>query len=211
MGMTRKTPSASATIASSQYSTQASGCMNRMTPRARATTAHRALATFRSGLVYGWPGMTSWSLAQATMLPEKVTPPMMPDAIVAIITCVGLDPEPAIASITPTPSPSPPALEMYSWNTAPATNTEATPPKPLYRATSWGMPVIWIMMAAAAPMPPPMTTPAMIQPQPRMFWSMSVTTMATNMPSAPSRLPRTAVRGWVRPLMPKMNSTAARM
>ena len=39
--------------------------------------------------------------------------------------------------------------------------------------------------------------------------SNSVTTNASNMPAAPSMLPRTAVRGWAMFFSPKMNSTAA--
>jgi hypothetical protein len=78
-------------------------------------------------------------------------------------------------------------------NSAPATSVEANPPKPLNSATSCGMAVIWIRTARVAPITPPITIPRAISPSEST--SVSVTSTAINMPAAPQRLPRTAVRG----------------
>ena len=51
--------------------------------------------------------------------------------------------------------------------------------------------------------------PARIQPKPRMPWSSMVATTAMSMPAALTALARTAVRGWLRPLRPRMKRTEA--
>ena len=76
------------------------------------------------------------------------------------------------------------------------------------------MAVIWILRASVAPIADPTATPPTISPSPcrsapKTCRSASVATTATSMPVAPSRLPRTAVRGCVRPLIPKMKSADA--
>ena len=87
--------------------------------------------------------------------------------------------------------------------TEPGRTTQAS------RATSWGIAVIWIFSARTAPMRAPTTTPARIISKVSTCRSKRVTTMAINMPRAPSLFPRTAVRGWVSPFNPKMKRADA--
>ncbi len=86
----------------------------------------------------------SWSLANATRLPQKVTPPMMPDATIAVVIC---------RSVTG------PAL-LASISAAPATRTDAPPPNPLSRPTICGIAVIAILNAMTAPATDPTANPA---------------------------------------------------
>jgi hypothetical protein len=74
-----------------------------------------------------------------------------------------------------------------------------------------GMAVIFTLMAMTKPSPPPMMMPAAIHIHPAapMPCPSTVATAASSIPIAPSMLPRTAVRGEVRPLMPKMKSPEA--
>ena len=60
--------------------------------------------------------------------------------------------------------PKVPLRTATSNNAAPATRTEAKPPKPLNNATSCGISVILILTAKTAPIPPPTTIPARIIP-----------------------------------------------
>jgi hypothetical protein len=131
-------------------------------------------------------------LPNATSEPVKVTAPMR--AVRAAATA-------SWSSTLP--------RSTTSRNVAPATSTEAAPPKPLNSATNSGMPVIWTFMASRAPTTAPTATPAARKRKSTMARSRRVTTTATNMPVAPSRLPRAAVRGRPRDLRPRMNRTAA--
>ena len=126
-------------------------------------------------------------------LPQKVTAPISPDAAVATVNCA------AGAACD----------RLLSARAAPATSTEATPPKPLNSATSCGIAVISMRTASTPPTRAPATTPARISSKLRIWRLSSVAITASNMAQAPSRLPRTAVRGWVSPLRPRMKSTAA--
>ena len=79
---------------------------------------------------------------------------------------------------------------LASMSAAPATNTDAPPPKPFSSATICGIAVISILRASVAPIPPPMTTPARIttnpcMPAPKTSRLTSVATTASSMPVAP--------------------------
>ena len=133
-------------------------------------------------------------MSNATRLPQKVTEPISPDATVA--TVIWADGSTALTS------------------TAPATRADAPPPKAFRSATISGIAVIAMRSASVAPMPAPSTTPARITayacgPAPKICRSTRVATTARSIPVAPIRLPRTAVRGCVRPRMPRMKSTEA--
>ena len=82
----------------------------------------------------------------------------------------------------------------------------APPPTPLNRATICGIAVIRTLSAAGMPTAMPMTRPRAIRngvPEPEKTCGVSsVATTAIAMPVAAIRLPRTAVRGPVSPLIP---------
>jgi hypothetical protein len=93
----------------------------------------------------GRPGRNiSWSLSNAMMLPENVTPPMSPEMPVATSSVVVG------------------ACPVTSASAAPATSAEAPPPKPLSSATICGIAVIWIFRAPTAPIVPPTSMAAAI-------------------------------------------------
>ena len=133
-------------------------------------------------------------MSKATRLPQKVTDPIRPEATVAtVVWAAGSD------SLT---------------STAPATSADAPPPNALSSATISGIAVIAIRSARVAPMAAPSPMPATIQrkasvPAPKISRSSRVATTARSIPVAPRRLPRTAVRGWVSPRIPRMKRTEA--
>ncbi len=93
----------------------------------------------------GRPGSrNSWSLSNATRLPQNVTPPMRPESTVATVSCM-------VGASMPG--------RTASWSAAPATSTDAPPPKPLSSATICGMAVICTIRASMAPSTPPTTMP----------------------------------------------------
>jgi len=147
-----------------------------------------------------WPGkriarsgISPWSLPKATSDPQKVTAPMIPDAATAT------------EKVAEGGSPAP----TVSRRLAPATRTDAPPPKPLKRATICGIPVIGTLTAKRAPIAEPASIPARITPKPTICRSTSVTATAISIPSAPRRFPRTAVLGWESPFRQKMKRTDA--
>ena len=164
-------------------------------PSPSAASAMAPLRTCCPGKTTGASGSSSpRSLSNATRLPQKVTEPMRPEATVA--TVVWADGSVALTS------------------TAPATRAEAPPPKAFSSATISGIAVIAMRRASVAPMAPPRATPARIMaspwgPAPKTCRSRSVATTASSIPAAPIRLPRTAVRGCVRPRMPRMKRAEA--
>jgi hypothetical protein len=81
----------------------------------------------------------------------------------------------------------------------------------LNSATISGIEVMATRWAARAPMMEPTMTPTAIHWNSMICWENSVTTTAMNMPSADSRLPRTAVSGEDSSFRPKTNSAAATM
>ncbi len=152
----------------------------------------------RMALITCWPRklngrlniFSSFSFPNATMLPQKVTAPMIAVAAVAVsITC----------TLTPSPAPR--------VNSAPATNTDAAPPKPLNAPTNCGIAVIWILNAKNPPSSAPAMAPVMMYS--KRITLTNVTMTASSMASDPSRLPRTAVRGWAMSFKPTMNRIAA--
>ena len=78
----------------------------------------------------------------------------------------------------------------------------APPPTPLNSATICGIWVILTLRAAGTPTAVPIATPRMISTMFEACGTSSVATIATAMPSAATRLPRTAVLGPVSPLRP---------
>ena len=160
--------------------------------RATSTSAIRPLTACCAGT---WNGrlniFSSCNLPNATMLPQNVTAPIRPDAAVAVSITYGFTSLPAPRS-----------------NSAPATITDAPPPKPFNMPTNWGMSVILIFSASTAPITAPITTPTTRNLKSITCRSNRVTATASNMPSAPRRLPRTAVFGCDIFFRPKMNKMA---
>ena len=76
-------------------------------------------------------------------------------------------------------------------------------------AIRWGIAVIGMKIAIAAPITEPMVTPTKIHWNWTISLRSSVPTMASNMPTSASISPRRAVSGELNPLRPKMKRTAA--
>ena len=98
---------------------------------------------------------------------------------------------------------SPPKWWRYSTQAMIAT---APPPTPLNNATICGIAVMWTLRAAGTPTAVPITSPSAISHgvlRPLSTCGVnSVAITAIAIPTAASLLPRTAVRGPVRPLIP---------
>ena len=93
-----------------------------------------------------------------------------------------------------------------SRNSAHEIRNTAPPPTPLNSATICGIAVMCTIRAAGIPTAVPSTSPSAIsqgvlEPSNTCGW-MSVEMIATAIPVAAIRLPRTAVRGPVKPLIP---------
>ncbi len=99
----------------------------------------------------------------------------------------------------------PPVEKWWRYSTQ-AMIATAPPPTPLNSATICGIAVIRTLSAAGRPTAVPITSPTMIStgvPEPSHTPGVSsVATTATTIPPPAIRLPRTAVRGPVRPLIP---------
>ena len=96
----------------------------------------------------GRPGRSSWSLANATRLPEKLTEPIRAEKSMAPIHSGRTWPDSGASR----------------WNSAAAISAAAPPPTPLKSATICGMAVIFTMRAEATPITVPTAIPArMIQ------------------------------------------------
>jgi hypothetical protein len=90
-----------------------------------------------------------------------------------------------------------------SMNSESAISATVPPPTPLNNATNCGIAVIFVSRAGGTPSTTPSSRPAMINGQfsvSRIATSVAMTAMA--MPAAAIQLPRTAVRGPVRPIRP---------
>ena len=89
----------------------------------------------------------------------------------------------------------------------------APPPTPLKIATSWGMAVIFTKRATgtamAAPSTMAMRASTRFQPECRSVGRVKVMPMARVAAAAPTRLPRRAWRGELRPLRAKMKPAMA--
>jgi hypothetical protein len=188
IGTTSMTPRTEATAQSAQYALGLPGSLmsHALQPSAASpSTTLSACCAPPTPLQWNF----SASLPNATRLPQNVTVPISPDAAVATSGCISIRPPVCMKS-------------------APATSVDAMPPNPLKIATISGMPVIGTRAAAIAPITLPTTTPARMNGNDSPS-AISVAITASSIPAAPSALPRTAVRGWVSPLMPKMNRTEA--
>ncbi len=141
----------------------------------------------------GRPVISSWSFANAIREPEKLTAPMTHASSVGSSVSSGISP----------------ASGISSWYSDSATAATAPPPTPLNRATICGIAVIFTARAETTPITVPSAMPRMIRPKFSISGSSSVATTAINIPIAASTLPRRAVRGWLSPLMPRMNRTDA--
>ena len=80
---------------------------------------------------------------------------------------------------------APPSADTAAITAAPATSTEAPPPKPFSRPTISGIEVILILSAATTPITVPIPTPMAIVPQSRLCEN-TVAAMANTMPSTPA-------------------------
>lgn len=87
-------------------------------------------------------------------------------------------------------------------NSTHAMSATAPPPTPLNNATICGIAVIFTRRAAGTPTTMPIPMPSAISTQLPMPGVSSVATTAITMPTAAIQLPRTAVRGPVRPIRP---------
>ena len=121
-------------------------------------------------------GITSASLPQAMMLPEKVTPPIITER--KIVTAVNV--------VIPASPPN---------SAAHPTSRLAMPPEPLNNATISGIDVMATRREARAPTKAPAAAAMAIQWNSTMPFDSSVTTMAISMPPADSALPDRAVAG----------------
>ena len=112
------------------------------------TTAMAATASVSGrvqGLMMGWPEMSPWSLAAATIEPEKVIEPMTAPRTTKI------EVEMLYSGV------------LTTWKKSSiATSAAAPPPTALNSDTSWGIAVIFTARARYRPMPPPMTKPTMM-------------------------------------------------
>ena len=135
IGIVSRMPRIDATPTSAQYAQVADGSLAIKTPRPIAVRKSSRLTSCWPGKTIGRPGSTRpCSLSKATRLPQNVTPPMSPDRTVGIVIwSVG-----SVASV----------------RTAPATSTDAPPPKPLKIATISGIEVILTFKAKVAPIAP---------------------------------------------------------
>lgn len=87
-------------------------------------------------------------------------------------------------------------------NSTHAMSATAPPPTPLNSATICGIAVILTLRADGTPTSAPIATPRTISSQLPMPGVSRVASTATPMPTAAIQLPRTAVRGPVRPIRP---------
>ena len=133
----------------------------------------------------GLPGNTSCSLPKAIRDPQKDTEPTIAAKSEVMVTY--------------------PATVAYPWlsrNSTQATRATAPPPTPLNRATNCGIAVILTCFADGTPMTVPRTRPSAINNQLLVPGVSRVATIAIAIPTPAMRLPRTAVRGPVRPMRP---------
>src|SRR5439155_23572459 len=139
------------------------------------------------------PVISSWSLANATMLPANDTEPMTMLKTLGNTSAKG--------GCTPNFSSS-----------ATATSAAAPPPTPLKRATICGMAVMRTMRAPTVPISMPIMSPTAVISKPACVkWrSGTVAPSAITMPAAAVKLPLRAPLGELSCFRPRMNSAAAR-
>jgi hypothetical protein len=140
------------------------------------------------GSFMGRPGRISWSFPNAMFDPQNEIEPTI---------------APKSSKISDRSAQVPPKWWRYSTHAISAT---APPPTPLNSATICGIAVIRTLRAAGTPTAVPITIPRMISQTVLEPWNSplrrSVAATAIAMPSAAILLPRTAVRGPVRPVIP---------
>ncbi len=107
-----------------------------------------AFTMFWPGKTSGRPGSSSWSFANATMLPENEIEPMSAENMIPMTT-------------SPARSPGSGASR---WNSAAAMSAAAPPPTPLKSATICGIAVMRTIRADATPITVPTAMPAKISP-----------------------------------------------
>ena len=160
------------------------------TPPTIVATATRIVIHLPSGITTGRVVMSSWSLRNVTIDPEKAMEPTMIVATVKIKNNRSSDP-----------------TTRYSTT---AISAAAPPPTPLNSATSCGIAVILTRRAATSPTTEPTARKTRIRT--RFISSIPLknsTTVASKAPTAPSSTPVRAVRGEDMDFSARMNSTAA--
>ena len=173
-------------------------------PRMANHTSRSSRATPISALSGCWPRKISGapdtrpcSLAKATIEPVKVMAPMMVPSPISIRLWVLIWPG------APMPKAS------GETKAAAATNTAARPTSEWKAATSWGSAVIWMRSATTVPTAPPITRPPTISQGETTPGVVTVTPIATSMPTMPNTLPWREVSGELRPRSAMMKQMAA--
>ena len=164
---------------------------------ARPITASMPFIAFLPGIEMFFLNIFPLSLPQATTEPVKAIAPM------AIVKPNAMDENILMF------------LSVMYWVSA--TSKLESPPKPLNRATSCGIPVISTFFDQTAPMTPPRAIAAMTQMYafldgPKVIvevtsFSKSTVTTAMSIPTEDSRLPFLAVSALPSSFMPRMKST----
>ncbi len=117
----------------------------------------------------GRPWISSWSLANATIEPEKEIAPISAERTIA----------------SETSSVGVPGGGRMRCSSASAISAAAPPPTPLKSATICGIAVMRTLRAATAPEPPPISIPSAIAHQLVVPIRIQVTTTASTIPAAP--------------------------
>src|SRR5581483_5836248 len=133
----------------------------------------------------GRPGTSPCNLPKATREPQNDTEPTIAPNSDETMTYAGSKLKPLVV-----------------LNSTQAISATAPPPTPLNSATICGIAVILTCLAAGMPTTVPSTTPSTINTQLPIPGISSVASTAMPIPAAAMRLPRTAVRGPVRPIRP---------
>ena len=141
--------------------------------------------------------ISSCSLTKAIALPENETEPIStPSSTSAVTYTAGLSPSECRWSSS--------MIEI---------SAAAPPPTPLKMATSWGMAVIFTMRATGTAMAAPSTMAMIVSmrflPECRSVGRVKVMPTARVAAAAPTRLPRRACLGELRPFRAKMKPTMA--
>ena len=193
IGRTKATPRTRASTINAMKENGIEATASTATAKPTIVAASSKLTICCPGYVIGVPVISSWSLANATMLPANDTEPMTMLKTLGNTSAKG--------GCTPNFSSS-----------ATATSAAAPPPTPLKRATICGMAVMRTMRAPTVPISVPITSPTAVISKPACVkWrSGTVAPSAITMPAAAVKLPLRAPLGELSCFRPRMNSAAAK-